>query len=179
MDGLRTPSSMQALAGACVAADSSARANCSVQGPRCQIADFWLCELWRAGVVVNDEVVSAVAIAGLRTGTKMSRRRFGNDGASGVVEAAWIGCETAETRTVRKPWEVGGGLWERIEPLLPVIERRFRHPGRKRLDDRKALCGILFVLHTRIPWRFLPTELGFGSGMTCWRRLREWHEAGV
>jgi transposase len=62
---------------------------------------------------------------------------------------------------------------------LPVIERRFRHPGRKRLDDRKVLCGILFVLYTGIPWRYLPAELGFGSGMTCWRRLREWNDAGV
>jgi transposase len=51
--------------------------------------------------------------------------------------------------------------------------------GRKRLDDRKVLCGILFVLYTGIPWEFLPQELGFGSGMTCWRRLRDWHEAGV
>ena len=41
------------------------------------------------------------------------------------------------------------------------------------------LCGILFVLYTGIPWEFLPQELGFGSGMTCWRRLRDWHEAGV
>jgi transposase len=62
--------------------------------------------------------------------------------------------------------------------LLPRVERRFRHPGR-RLDDRKALCGILFVLYTGIPWEFLPQELGYGSGMTCWRRLRDWHEAGV
>jgi transposase len=59
------------------------------------------------------------------------------------------------------------------------VERRFRHPGRKRLDDRKALCGILFVLYTGIPWEFLPQELGYGSGMTCWRRLRDWHAAGV
>ena len=43
----------------------------------------------------------------------------------------------------------------------------------------KVLCGILFVLHTGIQWEFLPQELGFGSGMTCWRRLRDWHEAGV
>ncbi|AMW08942.1 transposase [Streptomyces qaidamensis] len=71
------------------------------------------------------------------------------------------------------------GLWERIEPLLPVTERRFRYPGRRRLDDRQVLCGILFVLYTGIPWRCLPQELGFGSGMTCWRRLREWNEAGV
>lgn len=50
---------------------------------------------------------------------------------------------------------------------------------RKRLDDRLALQGILFVLYTAIPWEFLPQELGFGSGMTCWRRLRDWHAAGV
>jgi transposase len=62
---------------------------------------------------------------------------------------------------------VEDGLWERIGPLLPRVERRFRHPGRKRLDDRAALCGILFVLFTGIPWEFLPQELGFGSGMTC------------
>jgi len=79
----------------------------------------------------------------------------------------------------RRPWEVDDGLWERIEPLLPRVERRFRYPGPKRLDDRKALCGIMFVLYTAIPWEFLPQELGYGSGMTCWRRLRDWTEAGV
>jgi transposase len=46
------------------------------------------------------------------------------------------------------PWVVPDGLWERIEPLLPKVERRFRYPGRKRLPDRQALQGILFVLHT-------------------------------
>jgi transposase len=70
-------------------------------------------------------------------------------------------------------------LWERIEPLLPVVERRFRYPGRRRLDQRKVICGILFVLYTGIRWEFLPQGLGFGSGMTCWRRLRDWDEAGV
>ena len=35
------------------------------------------------------------------------------------------------------------------------------------------------MLHTGIPWEFLPQELGFGSGMTCWRRLRDWQAAGV
>ena len=78
------------------------------------------------------------------------------------------------------PWIVRDSLWERIEPLLPKVERRTRHPGRKRLGDREVLCGILFVLHTGIAWEFLPQELGFGSGMmTCWRRLRDWNEAGV
>src|SRR5438876_6090833 len=71
------------------------------------------------------------------------------------------------------------GCGERIEPLLPKRERRFRCPGRKPLDDRLVLQGILFVLHTGIGWEHLPQELGFGCGMTAWRRLREWQEAGV
>lgn len=71
------------------------------------------------------------------------------------------------------------GLWQRIEPLLPKPERNPRYPGRRRIPDRKVLCGILFVLHTGIQWEFLPQELGFGSGMTCWRRLEEWNRAGV
>ncbi len=71
-------------------------------------------------------------------------------------------------------------LWKRIEPLLPPAKpRRFRYPGRKPIDDRKTLLGILFVLKTGIRWEDLPQEMGCGSGMTCWRRLRDWHEAGV
>ena len=77
------------------------------------------------------------------------------------------------------PWVVSDGLWERIEPLLPRRPRRFRYPGRKPLEDRKVLSGILFVLHTGIAWEHLPQELGFGCGMTCWRRLHAWQEAGV
>jgi transposase len=79
----------------------------------------------------------------------------------------------------REPWVVSDELWELVEPLLPERERRFRYPGRKRLPDRQCLCGILFVLHTGIPWQDLPPEMGFGSGVTCWRRLEEWHQAGV
>src|SRR5262249_59647871 len=78
-----------------------------------------------------------------------------------------------------KPWEVSDALWRRLEPLLPRKERRFRYPGRKPFDDRLALQGILFVLHTGIGWEHLPQELGFGCGMTAWRRLRDWQQAGV
>ena len=74
---------------------------------------------------------------------------------------------------------VSDELWELFEPLIPKVERRQRFPGRKRLDDRKVLTGILFVLQTGIPWEYLPQEMGCGSGMTCWRRLREWQEQGV
>ena len=70
-------------------------------------------------------------------------------------------------------------LWELIEPLIPVKPRRFRYPGRKPLEARKALVGILFVLKTGISWEDLPQEMGCGCGMTCWRRLHEWSEAGV
>jgi len=70
-------------------------------------------------------------------------------------------------------------LWNLIEPLLPVKKRRFRHPGRKPLDNRAVLTGIIFVLKTGIPWEDLPQEMRCGSGMTCWRRLRDWQKAGV
>jgi transposase len=74
---------------------------------------------------------------------------------------------------------VSDELWELIEPLIPKVERRHRFPGRKRLDDRKVLTGIIFVLRTGIPWEDLTQEMGCGSGMTCWRRLEEWNRAGV
>src|SRR5215210_8868440 len=77
------------------------------------------------------------------------------------------------------PWIVSDELWKRIEPLLPKVERRFRYPGRKRLPNRQALQGILFVLYTGIAWRHLPAELGFGGGSTCHRRMDEWQRAGV
>jgi transposase len=70
-------------------------------------------------------------------------------------------------------------LWQIIEPLLPKKKRRFRYPGRKSLDDRAVLRGILFVLKTGIAWEDLPQEMGCGSGMTCWRRLRDWQKEGV
>jgi hypothetical protein len=60
-------------------------------------------------------------------------------------------CVSAEAKCASKPWEVDDGLWARLEPLLPVVQRRYRHPGRRRLDDRQVLSGILFVLYTGIP----------------------------
>ncbi|MCZ1004181.1 IS5 family transposase [Streptomyces mirabilis] len=77
-----------------------------------------------------------------------------------------------------RPWIVSDELWSLIEPLLPEPGPKLVE-GRPRIPDRQALCGILFVLHTGIQWEYLPQELGFGSGMTCWRRLAAWNEAGV
>lgn len=78
-----------------------------------------------------------------------------------------------------KPF-VTDALWERIQPLLPSPpQRRFRFPGRKPLDYRKILTGILFVLKTGIAWDDLPAELGCGCGKTCRNYLKAWYEAGV
>lgn len=77
------------------------------------------------------------------------------------------------------PWIVSDELWRLVGPSLPRKKRRFRYPGRKRLPDREALEGIVVVLDTGIAWRHLPTELGFGSGVTCCRRLNDWQRAGV
>ena len=76
-----------------------------------------------------------------------------------------------------KDKEISAALWQRIQPLLPVSVPSPKG-GRPRLGDELALNGILFVLRTGIPWEELPQELGFGSGMTCWRRLRDWQACG-
>jgi transposase len=75
---------------------------------------------------------------------------------------------------------VPDSLWERVAPLLPPHPpRRHRFPGRKPVEDRVVLAGIVFVLKTGITWNQLPAEVIGCSGVTCWRRLRDWTEAGV
>jgi transposase len=69
-------------------------------------------------------------------------------------------------------------LWAAIAPLLPPARPRPKG-GRPPIPDRAALTGIVFVLKTGIPWEDLPAEMGCGSGMSCWRRLRDWQAAGV
>ena len=69
-------------------------------------------------------------------------------------------------------------LWERIRPLLPPEPPKPKG-GRPRVSDRASLTGILFILKSGCPWEYLPLEMGCGCGMTCWRRLRDWQEAGV
>ena len=76
------------------------------------------------------------------------------------------------------PKLVSDRLWSVIQPHLPTHSPG-KQGGRPRIDDRAALSGILYVLRHAVPWRDLPPELGFGSGVTCWRRLIEWQRLGV
>ena len=69
-------------------------------------------------------------------------------------------------------------LWNQIEPLLPAEPPKPKG-GRPRISNRAALIGILFVLRSGCAWRLIPAELGCGSGVSCWRRLRDWTKAGV
>lgn len=97
-----------------------------------------------------------------------------------------VGCW--RTRLVLADWEVSvagmrvqvpEALWREIESLIPVPERRFRYPGRRRYSERACLEGILTVLRWGIPWAELPRVVGMPSGQTCWRRFDQWQQAGV
>jgi transposase len=69
-------------------------------------------------------------------------------------------------------------LWNLIEPLFPTTKPN-PQGGRPRLSDRACLQDVLFVLRIGIPCRMLPQEMNCGSGMSCWRKLRDWQEAGI
>lgn len=63
--------------------------------------------------------------------------------------------------------------WKLIQPLLPRKKRR----GRARVDDRRTINGILFVLRSGCRWKDMPRE--YGAPSTCWRRLVVWQREGV
>ncbi len=78
------------------------------------------------------------------------------------------------------PRLISDELWALVEPLIPPRRPAVHgRTGRLRTSDRDVLEGIAFVLSTGIGWAKLPTELGYGSGWTCWRRMHEWADAGV
>ncbi|OTP66619.1 Mobile element protein [Caballeronia sordidicola] len=71
-------------------------------------------------------------------------------------------------------------LWERLELLLLQSKAPgAKKPRRKPVSDRAALSGIVVVLRTGLRWCDLPSDLGYGSGVTCWRRLRDWQATGL
>lgn len=74
---------------------------------------------------------------------------------------------------------VSDELWSRIEPVIPKVQRRYRYPGRKRVDDRACLEAIMYVLKTGCQWAMVPADLTGCSGKTAWRRMDQWDQAGV
>ncbi len=74
---------------------------------------------------------------------------------------------------------VSDEFWDRVAPVIPKVERRFRHPGRKRVDDRCCLEAIMYVLKTGCQWAMVPVSETGCSGKTAWRRMDEWDRAGV
>ena len=77
-----------------------------------------------------------------------------------------------------RAWRIPDALWERILPLLPP---RKPHPlgcHRPRVDDRKAMDAIVFVLRTGCQWNAL-NETQICSSSSAHRRFQEWVEADV
>jgi transposase len=66
----------------------------------------------------------------------------------------------------------------RVIVIAPNVALRYliEAVGNKELA---RMVSILFVLRSGIAWEMLPQELGCGSGITCWRRLRDWQDAGI
>ncbi len=67
-------------------------------------------------------------------------------------------------------------LWERVRPLLPPQAPQPRG-GRPWADDRACFEGIVYLLRNGLRWRQMPPC--YPSGVTCWRRHKQWTEAGV
>ncbi|HEY4510410.1 MAG TPA: transposase, partial [Candidatus Paceibacterota bacterium] len=79
---------------------------------------------------------------------------------------------------------VSDKLWQKVSRILPEEKELPRKTmgkkrGRKPIDDRKVFTGIVFILKNNLSWGSLPIEMGYGSGITCWRRLKRWRDAGI
>ena len=62
--------------------------------------------------------------------------------------------------------------WAAIKPMLPNKPR-----GVPRVNDRRVLNGIFWVLRSGAPWRDLPEN--YGPYTTCYNRFVRWRQAGI
>ncbi|MDD3316749.1 MAG: transposase [Methanosarcina sp.] len=69
--------------------------------------------------------------------------------------------------------ELSDAQWKYIRFHLPPQPK----VGRKRVNDRQIINGILYVLVTGCQWRDMPKQ--YGSYVTAWRRLKGWSEEGI
>lgn len=132
----------------------------------------------------GQKVTVAWSLAGVHTDSKVAAQKAMTSGAGSSLRGGWVR-GLCSTILVGKVFEVRADLvpddlWEWVVPLLPPApERRHRYPGRLRVPDRAALAGVMYVLRTGVAWRDVPAETVGCSGVTAWRRLRDWTEAGV
>jgi len=82
----------------------------------------------------------------------------------------------SELTGVESAYQIPDVLWDRITPLLPLRKKKKR-AGRPRMDDRRAMSAIFYVLRTGCQWNALPRSLGASS--TVHDRFQEWRKADV
>jgi hypothetical protein len=63
--------------------------------------------------------------------------------------------------------------WAQIRAFLPAESPT----GRPLADQQRTLNGILFIVSTGTPWRFMPKR--YGNYVTCWRRWKLWQQDGT
>ncbi len=83
---------------------------------------------------------------------------------------------TGEYMGVAQEYQIPDELWERIEALLPEPKPK-KERGRPRMDNRRAMTAIFYILRTGCRWKALPRSLGAAS--TVHDRFQEWAQAGV
>ena len=81
-----------------------------------------------------------------------------------------------EQRRIDEKWRISDEVWARIKPLLPNYPVSARG-GRPRLDLRRVMDGICYVLRTGCQWKALPAEFGSGSAVHAY--FQEWTRVGV
>ena len=81
-----------------------------------------------------------------------------------------------KSETLPTIWEIPDDLWERIEPVLLELDLP-KARGRKRVDQRNMLEGVIFRMRSGCQWNYLPRELGDDS--TIHRTFQRWVGCGV
>ncbi len=81
-----------------------------------------------------------------------------------------------EAQPLETIWEIPDDLWEKIEPVI-LEGNPPKSTGRKRVNPRPILNGIIFRLRSGCQWNHLPET--FGDDSTIHRTFQRWVESGV
>ncbi len=81
-----------------------------------------------------------------------------------------------KTKPLATIWRIPDDLWALVERLLRVYDPP-APTGRPRIDQRKALDGILYRARTGCQWNQLPKE--FGDDVSVHRTMQRWERLGI